>query len=258
MSLPGDIRNLAAQILGRLDETRDFYLHTRQAWRVIQQVADEGRPVGIVKKATGQDVSTADLEAMGQLYVKVHLSESVFKGLSNLLEDWIIGLTRLWLTAYPAQLNAASGDAAARPRAQRREEIQISLSEILDAADRDEILAIVVERILRDLAYQRPALWFRFLDNRVNLGCPDEAQRSALCEMKAARDVIEHNQGLIGEEYREKAGLAARYAVGETIQIEEPYLLECFELLRVILDDMADAAVRKSASPPLPDAQINP
>jgi hypothetical protein len=254
MSMPDDIRDLAAQILGRLDETRDFYLHTRQAWRFAQKAADEGHSVGIVRTATGQDVSATYLEAMGQLYVKVHLSESVFKGLSSLLEDWIIGLARLWLTAYPAQLNAASNDAAARPRAQRREEIQISLSEVLDAADRDEILAIVAERILRDLAYQRPAHWFRFLDNRVNLDCPDETQRSALCEMKAARDVIEHNRGLIGEDYREKAGPAARYAVGETIQIEEPYLLECFELLRDVFHAMADAAVRKSTNPSTPDA----
>lgn len=253
MPLPNDVRDLVDRILSRLDETRDFYLHTRQAWRVVQKIAHEGRSVGIIETASGQDVPATDLEALAQRYVTVHLSESAFKGLSGLLEDWMIGLARLWLTAYPAQLSAASSDAAERPRSQRREEIQIPLSEILDAADRDEILATVVERILRDLAHQRPALWFRFLDNRVNLGCPDEAQRIALCEMKAARDVLEHNRGLVREEYREKAGPAARYVVGETIQIEEPYLLQCFELLRDVLKAMADAAVRKSSSSPLPN-----
>jgi hypothetical protein len=193
---------------------------------------------------------------MAQRYVTVHLSGSAFKGLSSLLEDWIIGLGRLWLTAYPVQLNAASNDASERPRSQRQE-IQIPLSDILDAADRDAILGVVIERVLRDLAHQRPAVWFRFLDNRVNLGCPDETQRSALCEMKAARDVLEHNRGLVGEDYREKAGAAARYAVGETIQIEEPYLLQRFELLRDVLKAMADAAVRKSSGPSLPVLKLN-
>jgi hypothetical protein len=257
MPLPNDVRDLADRILGRLDEARDFYLHTRQAWRVVQQLAHEGRPVGIVETASGQDVAATDLEAMAQRYVTVHLSGSAFKGLSSLLEDWMIGLGRLWLTAYPVQLNAASNDASERPRSQRQE-IQIPLSDILDAADRDAILGVVIERVLRDLAHQRPAVWFRFLDNRVNLGCPDETQRSALYEMKAARDVLEHNRGLVGEDYREKAGPAARYAVGETIQIEEPYLLQRFELLRDVLKAMADAAVRKSSGPSLPSAQVEP
>src|SRR5947208_201464 len=111
MPLHNDIRDLANRILVRLDEARDFYLHTRQAWRVVQQIAHEGRPVGIVEAASGQEVPAVDLEALAQRYVTVHLSESAFKGLSSLLEDWLIGLARLWLTAYPVQLNAASNDA---------------------------------------------------------------------------------------------------------------------------------------------------
>lgn len=76
--------------------------------------------------------------------------------------------------------------------------------------------------------------------------------------MKAARDVWEHNRGLVGEDYREKAGFTARYAVGQTTQIEEPYLLQCFELVRDVLQAMADAAVRKSSGPSLPYAQVEP
>ena len=80
-----------------------------------------------------------DLEPMAQRYVTVHLSESTFKGLSGLLEDWIVGLARLWLTAYPRQLDAAYNEAAERSRSQRREEIQVPLSEILAAPDRGAI-----------------------------------------------------------------------------------------------------------------------
>ena len=112
MPLPDDVRDLAERILDRLDEVRDFYLHTAQAWRVVQQIADEGRPVGIVESVSGQEMSASDLEVLSQHYVSDHLAMSVFKGLSGLLEDWIIGLTRLWLTAYPVQLDAASSEAA--------------------------------------------------------------------------------------------------------------------------------------------------
>ena len=249
MSLPDDVGALAARILERLDESRDFYLHTRQAWRVVQQIAHEGRPVGIVETASGQEVTAPDLESLAQRYVTVHLAESTFKGLSGLLEDWILGLARLWLTAYPQQLVAASHEAADRPRAQRREEIQVPLSEILVASDRAAILRGVAERIVHELAYRRPDQWFQFLDNRVHLGCPETAQQEALCEMKAARDVLEHNRGVVGPDYLDKAGTAARYGVGETVQIEEPYLLACFALLRDVVEAMAGAAIRRSGDP---------
>ena len=247
MPLPENIRNLAEQILRRLDEARDFYLHTRQAWRVVQQIAHEGRSVGIVDTASGLEVPAPDLEPMAQRYVTVHLSESAFKGLSGLLEDWIVGLTGCWSTAYPVQLDAAYNEATERTRSQRREEIQVPLSEILAAPDRDAIIRGVVERVVRELSYRRPAQWFRFLDSRVNLGCPDENQRGTLCELKAARDALEHSGGLVGPDYIDKAGPFARYVEGDTIPIEEPYLLQCFALLRKVIEVMAEAAIRRSS-----------
>jgi hypothetical protein len=247
MPLPDDIRDLADRILGRLEEAQEFYLHTREAWRVVQQIAHEGRSVGIVDRATGEEVPAPDLEPMAQRYVTVHLSESTFKGLSGLLEDWIVGLARLWLTAYPRQLDAAYSEAAERSRSQRREEIQVPLSEILAAPDRGAILRGVIERVVRELAYRRPSQWFQFFDNRVNLGCPDESQRGALCELKAARDVLEHGGGLVGLDYIDKAGTFARHAEGATIQIDEPYLLNCFALIREVFETMAAAAIRRSS-----------
>ena len=186
-----------------------------------------------------------DLEPMAQRYVTVHLSESVFKALSGLFEDWILGFARLWLAAYPKQLDAAHNEVTDRSSAQRRSEIQVPLSEILAAADKTAILVDVIERVVHDLAYRRPVQWFRFIENRVNLGCPSEVQRSALCEMKAAREVLEHNRGIVVQDYLDKAGEVARFVLGDTIQIDEPYLLNCFGLMRDVVNAMATAAIRK-------------
>jgi hypothetical protein len=247
MPLAEDVRGLADRILGRLDEARDFYLHTRQAWRVVQQLAYEGHAVGTVDTVSGLEVPATDLEQSAQRYVTVHLAESAFRSLSGFLKDWVCGLARLWLTAYPKQVDAAYNEAADRTRAQRREEIHVPLSEILASPDIAAVIGDVVERVVRDLAYRRPDQWFRFIDNRVNLGCPDEAQRVALCEMKAARDVLEHNRGAVGQDYLEKVGAAARFAVGKTIEIDEPYLLDRFKLLRGVIEAMADAAIRRTS-----------
>ena len=96
MPLAEDVRDLADRILTRLDEARAFYLHTRQAWRVVQQLAFEGHSVGIVDTVSGKEVPATDLEPLAQRYVTVHLAESAFRGLSGFLEDWICGLAHVW------------------------------------------------------------------------------------------------------------------------------------------------------------------
>ena len=87
MPLSDDIRSLADQLLGRIDEAREFYVHSRQAWRLVQQLARKGRPVGIVDLATKRHLPTGDLESRAQKYVTVQLAESTFRDLSSLLED---------------------------------------------------------------------------------------------------------------------------------------------------------------------------
>jgi len=44
MPLSDDIHGLAGQVLDRVDEAREFYVHSRQAWRLVQQLARKGRP----------------------------------------------------------------------------------------------------------------------------------------------------------------------------------------------------------------------
>jgi hypothetical protein len=65
--------------------------------------------------------------------------------------------------------------------------------------------------------------------------------------MKAARDTLEHSGGLVGSDYIAKAGAFARYAEGKIIQIDEPYLLNGFALLRAVVVAMTEAALRKSS-----------
>ena len=78
--------------------------------------------------------------------------------------------------------------------------------------------------------------------------CSSDLQRAALCEIKAARDVLEHARGAVGRDYIEKTGSASRYVVGDVIQIEETYLLECFALLKETVAEMTAAAIRRGAA----------
>ena len=252
MSLHDEIRSPSAQVIDRLDASREFYVHTRQAWRLVQQLARKGRPVGIVDLTTKRALPAEDLERRAQRYATVRLAESVFRDLSGLMEDWFIGLISAWLTEYPEDLDLDFDPATGRRRGRKEEEVQIPLSRLLYLGDRAAVLGGLIEKITRDLTYERPDKWFRYIDRRVSLGCPDAAQRDKLAEMKAARDCLEHNRGVVNRDYINKAGRAARYAEGDRVQIDEPYLLECFELLRGVIEAMTVAAVRTASGPKPP------
>ncbi len=180
MRLADDIRSLADRTAARLDEAREFYVHSRQAWRLMQKIARKGRPIGIIDLATKRPLPTGDLEARVERYVTVRLAESTFRELSTLLEDWILGLIRLWLTVYPEDLDLNFDPATGQRRGRRQEEVQIPLSRLLHMRDCTAILDALIERTVRDMTYERPEKWFRYLDSRLGLGFPDPSERQTV------------------------------------------------------------------------------
>ena len=212
----------------------------------------KGRPVGIVDLTTKRHLSIGDLESRSQKYVRVQLAELTFRELSSLLEDWVLGLIQLWLTAYPEDMDLNFDPATGQRRGKKQEEVQIPLSRLLHLRDFAAILDGLIERVVRDLTYERPEKWFRYIDNRLHLGCPTATQRIKLYEMKAARDCLEHNRGVINPDYLNKAGTAVRYTEGERVQIDEPYLMDSFALLRDATVAMAGAAAGIASGPKVP------
>jgi hypothetical protein len=252
MPLSDDIRGLADQVLDRVQEAREYYVHSRQAWRLVENLAHKGRPVGIVDLATKRHLPPEDLESRVQRYLSVQLAESTFRELSSILEDWILGLIRLWLTAYPEDMDLNFDPATGQRLGKKQEEVQVPLSRLLHVRDCGAIFGGLIGRVVRDLTYERPDKWFRYIDSRLGLGCPDANQRARLSEMKAARDCLEHNRGVINRDYLNKAGTAARYVEGDLAQIDEPYLMECFKLLRDVIVAMGGAAAGIASGPKPP------
>jgi hypothetical protein len=125
MRLPDENRGLADRIVARLDRAREFCVHSRQAWRLVQKLAEKGRPVGIVDLASSQQLPSLEIESRSQSYVTA-LGESVYKELSSLLEDWILGLIRIWLSAYPEDLDLNFDPANGQRRGRKQEEVPFS------------------------------------------------------------------------------------------------------------------------------------
>jgi len=117
---------------------------------------------------------------------------------------------------------------------------------VLEAPNRDAIVSDIVNKEVRSVGYKRVADWFEYLNEVVHLRCPTQDEVAQLAEVKASRDILVHNKGVVNSTYLDKVGAIARYADGETIEIPEHYHRTSWQLIRQIVADMSAAAIAKA------------
>ncbi len=65
--------------------------------------------------------------------------------------------------------------------------------------------------------------WFAYFEKLAKLGCPTAGEIEHLAEIKASRDILVHNKGIVNATYVSKAGSRARFRDGERLEIPERY-----------------------------------
>ncbi|MGL4550330.1 MAG: hypothetical protein ACRC33_04020 [Gemmataceae bacterium] len=145
-------------------------------------------------------------------------------------ENSFFDLLRLWLVAYPQSLGAK----------------ELKFKAVLDAPDTEAVTLHVVNHELNEVAYERLADWFKYMEGRMRLGCPSAEDVERLSEAKASRDVLAHNRGVANRVYLAKAGRFARCREGERLDVPEPYHRETWELVRKVVIQVADGAAAKA------------
>jgi hypothetical protein len=230
MALTDDIRSLRDRVLADLNAAHDYYTDTKFAWDTVRKAIAAGQTFSLQNATTGSVTTQADMPGKARGYLTVQLAESTFQQFISILESFFIDLLRLWLMAYPQSLSGKKVDFQA----------------ILDAPDKHALTLLVVNKELNEVLYDRPAGWFRYLDDKVKLGCPTPDEIEQIAEAKASRDVLVHNRGVASKIYEAKAGRLARYKDGHRIDIPEPYHRQTWELLRKVIADVSNAAIGKA------------
>ncbi len=234
MGLSDDLPPLADRVLARLHQMVEYHVNSMRAWRLIEEAVAGGLSFSLMDMTNGQETSDGGrIVVLSQRYLAEELPSSTLEKSVAVLEEFLIGFYRLWLKSYPV------------PMAKR----QIAFDEIERLPDKEAIVERFVDRVIRELAYKGPADWFKTLKETTKLGNPtdDEIRRS--CEIKATRDVLVHNQGIVNWLYLDKTGALARFAEGQQVEIPHDYLVESTVLIRKIIEDMTAAAVAKHSRP---------
>jgi hypothetical protein len=224
-----EIVKLRDDALRSLDESHDYYAHTEAAWRLVQGMVRQGRTFTIRNHVTGKSVGEKEFSGLAQGYVTGYLASATFQHFVSLFELFIFNFLRAWLSEYPRQL------------AGKKLQFQV----VLDATDRNEIISSVVEKELFEVAHGRVADWFEYLDKLVHLGCPTKDQVQRLAEIKASRDVLVHNNGIVNSIYIAKSMGLARFDDGAVLELPERYHRESWQLIKDVVRDIANAAVKK-------------
>jgi len=230
MPLSADIATLRDQILGDLAAAHDYYVNTGQAWRVVGLYVDSGNTVEFLNVHTGNKVPDADLQAQANFYITKFLAAATFQQFVSLFEDFMLGFFRLWLRAFP----------------QRLKNRQLSASILFDAKDIDQAREQVIQQQVLEIAYKSLPEWFTFLKGLVNLNHPSVDEIEKLAEIKASRDVLVHNRGVVNAIYVEKAGAKKRFDAQAKLEVPEPYHLDSWNLIRKVVTDIAADASAKN------------
>lgn len=229
MPIADDLREIARRAHRDLDEVLDFYGHSKFVWIAFKDVVGGGYRVDINDLATGTRIDQDGLVLLSPLYMRRYLMTFTFRQFVSIFEAFLFDFLHRVFLHNPWQFA----------------ERQLDFGTVLKAGGRDEVISAVLLRQLNELKYEPPREWFVALNRAVKLECPTVDEIDALAEIKATRDLLEHNSGVVNEVYRRKAGRKARYAVGDVVELDETYHLESWRLIKKVAQDVTDSAIAR-------------
>jgi len=228
---------LARRAKSDLDDLFNFEAHIDLIWKHFKVWVHQGNTLKSKNLRTGTEVTEQDLIKLYARYRTTYLLGLSFVQLVTVFEAFLFDFLRLLLTHDPRHLALKK---------------QIEVGVALSAADRGALVLLIAERELNELKYDRPKAWFDYMGKIVKLNCPTADEIERIAEMKAARDLIIHNSGIVNKVYLDKAGTKARYASGDKVVIDRLYFDDCWGLAKKLVDDIAAAAklrLAKTISP---------
>src|SRR5262249_31773472 len=233
MAVADNLRAIADRAVRDLDAVHDFFEHSKIVWQSFRDIVDRGHTVVSQNRATGTTADQHDLVRLAPQYTREYLASFSFRHFVSAFEVFLFGFLHRLLLHNPWQFAGK----------------QVDFDVVLRARDREEVVSAVILKQLNELKYESLRDWFVALDKALKLDCPSEDEKDALAEVKATRDILEHNAGVVNEIYRRKAGTKARYAVGDQVEIDDTYHLDSWRLIKKVVTDVAAAAVGRLTKP---------
>jgi hypothetical protein len=164
-----------------------------------------------------------ELKEIYDRFLSRELFENLIVTAVSHFESFLFAVLQLVLLAYPKKLtlNVRGMDI--------KKEIPLDI--LLDTDNREDALREVIERQLNSLSYATPKAYLEYLNSITGVDTSDPAFLDYI-EIKAARDVIIHNSGIINDVYLSKVGDKKRGEVGDGLVVDNQYFNHCIATLK--------------------------
>lgn len=83
------------------------------------------------------------------------------------------------------------------------------------------------------------------MESLINIGKISQEKIEKISEAKAARDILVHNSGKVNQIYIDKSGNAARFKIGDQIDMSGEYTLNVWTLFIEVLTENIDLIISK-------------
>jgi len=214
----------------------DTHIFAAQAFPILQDAqaemrsaAREGKDrrydVPSIKKSKFARRKPKEVRQIYSRFLNRELYENFIVSVVSQLESFLFETLRLIMLAYPQKLKInVKGLEIDRA---------VSLDALLGKDDIKAVLEEIVESRIVSISYANPRTYLEFIGKLAGIDVEDEAFDDYL-EIKATRDLLIHNSGLVNAVYRVKVGKMARGEMGEAVQIDQEYFDHCVATIKRI------------------------
>ncbi len=170
-----------------------------------------------------QKRSDIELKEIYDRFIQRELYENIIITTISKFEAYLFEVLRIIISAYPKKLTLNI----------KGVEIQrdIPLDLLLNANNLSEVIDQVIERRLNEVSYASPKEYLEYLGKIISIDITDSAFLDYI-EIKATRDLLIHNSGVVNEIYLSKSGSQKRGDIGQMILIDTEYFDFCMATLK--------------------------
>lgn len=208
------LRRLRTKTVADLNKLCVFIDLNAKGLKSLRTEIDEAKrrtvPIKVVTRY-GETIETTKRKAKIKELIDDALDQGLYKtGLISavaLIENFLVSELQIILTAYPRKIG---------------KDKKLGVDELLSSSDHKSALLILVQKEITSAMYKKPVEYLAYLENIVSIKLEKNMIQS-YAEIKATRDLLVHAQGVVNDSYLEKAGNAARGALGLSLKVNKIY-----------------------------------
>lgn len=247
LSIARKVYRLHTALVRRVNDTHIFAAQALKVLRDAQggmlSISREGKDrrydVPSIRKSKFARRTPHEVRQIYDRFLVRELYENFIVSAVSQLESFLFETLRLVLLAYPQKLKVnIKGVEIDRT---------VSLDVLLGKEDIRAVLEEIVENRILSISYANPRTYLQFLGKIAGIDIEDKAFEDYL-EVKATRDLLIHNSGMVNAVYGVKAATRARARIGQVIQIDRQYFDRCIATIKRI-----SGIVRRDVDKTFPD-----